>query len=190
MTHWTCLLTCLVVASRPGLSESRGKQTNPMPGEVFNLLAALKDEDAEAASAALKAGADINFISSPDGARQTGLMQSVLHGRPGMVEWCLDNGADATIAEKDGYTLMHGAAIKGNLDVAKVLHERGIGLRDLHEDGYEPMLRACTGSEEKHTATVAWFLDSGVPLDEVYDRCKLTANSGTIDLLQDRLMAD
>ena len=84
-----------------------------------------------------------------------------------------------------------GAAIKGNLDVAKVLHERGIGLRDLHEDGYEPMrewrrpprserrsdrdppedlthprsfvppalrprrspVRACTGSEEKHTAT-------------------------------------
>ena len=51
-------------------------------------------------------------------------------------------------------------------------------------------VRACYGFEEKHTATVAWFLDNGVPLMDVYDKCKATSNLGTIDLLQDRLMGD
>lgn len=68
------------------------------------LFDALKDEDPAAASAALAAGASIN-APSPRG-KQTPLMQSVLHGRTTMVEWALENGADATIGERDGYTPM------------------------------------------------------------------------------------
>ena len=71
-----------------------------------DLFTALGDEDTEAASAALKAGASINAIS-PRG-QQTPLMQSVLHGRTKMVQFCLENGADVTIGERDGYTPMHG----------------------------------------------------------------------------------
>jgi len=62
----------------------------------------MADEDIEAAASALKAGASIDAIS-PRG-NQTPLMQSVLHGRTTMVKFCLENGADATIAERDGYT--------------------------------------------------------------------------------------
>ena len=43
-----------------------------------------------------------------------------------MVEWCLDNGADTTIPERDVYTPMHGAEI-GNL-----LLKAGVGLRDMN----------------------------------------------------------
>ena len=122
-----------------------------------------------------------------------------------------------------------GAANQGHRDIAQLLFEHGVGVRDVHEDGSEPIrewtrpsvhmetgardarphlsllllfaraawhassavqVRACFGHEEKHTATVAWFLDHGVPLEEVYDKCKTTSNPGTIDLLQDRLMGD
>ena len=54
------------------------------------LFNALGEEDVDAASAALEAGANINAIS-PRG-QQTPLMQSVLHGRTKMVKWALENG--------------------------------------------------------------------------------------------------
>jgi ankyrin repeat protein len=101
-----------------------------------DLFAALREEDIPAASAALAAGANINAIS-PRG-QQTPLMQSVLHGRPGSVSWCLNNGADTTIAEKDGYTPMHGAAFQGHAHIADMLMRHGVSMRDIHEDGYEP----------------------------------------------------
>ena len=65
-------------------------------------------------------------------------MQSVLHGRTKCVKWCLENGADVTIGERDGYTPMHGAGFQGRADIAELLFKHGVGLRDVHEDGHEP----------------------------------------------------
>ncbi len=65
-------------------------------------------------------------------------MQSVLHGRTKMVEWCLNNGADVTIPERMGYTPMHGAGFQGRANIAALLLKHGVGLRDVHEDGHEP----------------------------------------------------
>lgn len=101
-----------------------------------DLFAALREEDIPAAAAALAAGANINAIS-PRG-QQTPLMQSVLHGRPGSVSWCLNHGADTTIAEKDGYTPMHGAAFQGHAHIADMLMRHGVPMRDIHKDGFEP----------------------------------------------------
>ncbi|KAL3810762.1 hypothetical protein ACHAXA_001587 [Cyclostephanos tholiformis] len=140
-----------------------------------DLFAALREEDIAAASAALAAGANINAIS-PSG-QQTPLMQSVLHGRPNSVSWCLTNGADTTIAEKDGYTPMHGAAFQGHPHIAELLMKHGVPLRDLHNDGHEPAIRACWGSEPRHLATLHWFLEHGVPLVDIYDKCiEMTKN--------------
>lgn len=103
--HAILLLTCVLFTSRLQMVASDDKVE--LPKADADLFAALSDEDVDAANAALKAGANINS-KSPRGA-QTPLMQSVLHGRTKMVEWCLENGADVTIGERDGYTPMHGA---------------------------------------------------------------------------------
>lgn len=157
-------------------------ELNPLDVELMD---AIRDENIEAASAALKSGGNINAISPKGG--QTPLMQSVLHGRTKMVEWCLDNGADTTIPERQGYTPMHGAGFQGRADIAALLFKHGVGLRDVHEDGHEPAIRSCWGPEERHTETVAWFLDNGVPIDDIYDKClEMTKNSKTEAMLKAR----
>ena len=46
------------------------------------------------------------------------------------------------------------------------------------------------GNEIRHTETVTWFLDNGVRLEEIYDKCLELAmaaqNPDTIILLQER----
>lgn len=142
------------------------------------LFSALSDEDTDAASAALKDGASINAIS-PRG-QQTPLMQSVLHGRTKMVKWCLENGADHTIPERDGYTPMHGAGFQGRAEIAEILFKAGVPLRDVHADGNEPAIRTCWGSEPRHLEALEFFLDNGVPLDEIYDKCHDMSNNQQI----------
>mmetsp|Transcript_3526 Transcript_3526/g.7789 ORF Transcript_3526/g.7789 Transcript_3526/m.7789 type:complete len:204 (+) Transcript_3526:103-714(+) len=187
--HAILLIVCfLSTAHLPTLvlSESNDDEVNEADNALFN---ALKEEDIEAADAALKAGASINAIS-PRG-MQTPLMQSVLHGRTKMVEWCLKNDADATIGERDGYTPMHGAGFQGRTDIAALLLKHGVGLRDVHKDGNEPAIRSCWGPEERHTDTVAWFLDNGVPLDDIYDTCmEATKNPRTKTMLEKRKGGD
>ena len=57
-----------------------------------------------------------------------------------MVKWCLENGADSTIGERDGYTPMHGAGFQGRVEIAEILHKHGVGLRDKHPgDDHEPI---------------------------------------------------
>jgi len=157
----------------------------PQSDEEKALFDALKDEDVEAASQALKDGASIN-CKSPRG-QQTPLMQSVLHGRIEMVKWCLENGADISIGEKQGYTPMHGAGFQGRAEIAAILKKHGAELRDVHEDGNEPIIRSCWGESGRHTETVAWFLDNGVPIMDIYESCfEKTPNERTKALLEAR----
>ena len=150
-----------------------------------SLFDALAVEDTDAALAALKQGANINVLS-PRGS-QTPLMQSVLHGRTNMVKFFLENGADVNIGERDGYTPMHGAGFQGRTEIAELLLKHGVGLRDKHKDGYEPAIRSCWGPEARHTDTVEWFLDNGVPLDDIYDACMEKGGSDrTKQLLRSR----
>ncbi len=149
-----------------------------------SLFDATKAEDTDAATAALKEGANINALS-PRGS-QTPLMQSVLNGKTEMVQFFLENGADATIGERNGYTPMHGAGFQGRKEIAELLFKHGVGLRDKHEDGYEPAIRSCWGGTERHIETVEWFLDNGVPLDDIYDDCMEKGNDRTKQLLESR----
>ena len=48
-------------------------------------------------------------------------------------------------------------------------------------------VRSCWGPEARHTETLAFFLDNGVPLDDIYDKClEMTKNEGTKELLEKR----
>lgn len=87
------------------LSTSRSNVSAELSDLDKALFDASGEEDTDAAAAALKQGANINALS-PRGL-QTPLMQSVLHGRTKMVKFFLENGADVTIGERDGYTPMH-----------------------------------------------------------------------------------
>lgn len=249
-------LICLLfaVAHLPFVFSESSSELSAVDEDLF---AALRKDDVVAASAALAAGASINAIS-PRG-QQTPLMQSVLHGRVEMVRWCLDNGADTTIPERDGYTPMHGAAFQGHAVIADMLLKHGVPLRDLHKDGFEPAseltknsipvfnpdvvflwwvrvifcpcsgrrrilcdapravtrrhfiesiprsillnfyrllfvhvtVRSCWGPEPRHLDTVLWFLDNGVPLDAIYDKClEMTKNPNTEAFLKGMRASD
>merc|ERR1711862_918047 len=87
--------------------------------------------------------------------------------------------------KKDGYTPMHGAAYQGRVNIAKILHDHGVPLRVQHSDSHEPIVRACWGKEKRHTDTVEFFLENGVPFFEVFDQCMSSAgNRMTKQLLQ------
>ena len=49
------------------------------------------------------------------------------------------------------------------------------------------LVRSCWGPEARHAETVEWFLDNGVPLDDIYDVCmEMTKNSKTKKILEKR----
>jgi len=129
------------------------------------LMACMVGEDStEAVLEALDNGADINIVDNTSG--QTPLMAAVLRGRPKIVKVLLEEGADVTIAENDGYTPAHGAAVKGSVAVTKVLKKFGIDVKnDKLDDGYYPFHRACMGRKVGHRELVEYFLSQGVDPD-------------------------
>ncbi|KAL3805838.1 hypothetical protein HJC23_007799 [Cyclotella cryptica] len=180
MTTKTLLLTILTLLSAP---------LNPTLAELSSLdtqlFEAAANEDISAALSALTAGANINARS--ERGLQTPLMQSVLFGRGEMVKFFLEQGADTTIGERDGYTPMHGAGFQGRAGIAEMLKNHGVPLRDKHHDGYEPAIRSCWGPEERHTEALKWFIDNGVPVEEIYDVCMAsTSNEQTKKMLRDK----
>jgi ankyrin repeat protein len=131
---------------------------------------------------------DINVRDESSG--QTCLMASVLRGKADLVRLLLAAGADATVAERDGYTPAHGAAFQGRTAVMKVLLEFGVGTQqEPHGDGYLPWHRACWGRTERHAEFVEYMLSAG--LADVHDKdathgktCRdMTSNPGILEVL-------
>jgi ankyrin repeat protein len=70
--------------------------------------------------------------------------------------------ADATIAEKDGYTPMHGAGFQGRSDIASTLLKRGLGVDDVHSgDGLTPLWRTTWGTRRRHIETAKILILEG-----------------------------
>ena len=136
--------------------------------------------------------ANINETIDPSG--QTPLMRAVLMGQaPDTIRTLLSLGADPAIAEKDGYTPMHGVGFQGRFELAPVLvNEFGLDPNDKHADGFTPLHRACWGPDERHAKTVEVLLKLGADPNEPMCRdasnCKLpvdaTTNQATKIILQ------
>jgi ankyrin repeat protein len=83
----------------------------------------------------LKHGADINLRSS-DG--RTPLMWAAFRNNVKMAEFLMDNGADVTAEDNQGWSALDIAIIKMNYEVALLLKRRGLKVRD--RDIYEKNL--------------------------------------------------
>jgi len=170
--------------------QKKYKPVEPEEDEYLNedFQGAVKSQDLKEMERLLKKGANIDARAK--GSLQSPLMMSVLLGLEKSVKFLLGKGADITIAEKDGYTPMHGAAFQGRLGIAKILYENGVPLRTLHSDSYEPIIRACWGNDKRHTETVKFFLTHGVPLIEVFDKCMSTTNYRPTKQLLQKMMEE
>jgi ankyrin repeat protein len=113
---------------------------------------------------ALQQGADIDIVDTRSG--QTPLMAAILRGKVRVVNYLLENGADVTVAEKDGFTPAHGAAHAGNIEIMRLLHDRGLDvISDEHIDGSLPLHHACRGRTPGHAQVVEYLLKVGVDPD-------------------------
>lgn len=146
--------------------------------DIFDAIGSDNEADIEKL---LAEGADIN--KQQTGSDQSPLMHAVLMGKIKAVKYLLKKGADVNVAERDGYTPMHGAGFQGRAEIAKVLIDHGVPVNDIHSDGFNPIMRACWGNEERHTDTVRVMLENGATLRG--DEEATTRNQGTRKILRD-----
>lgn len=104
------------------------------------LLACMHGPDnSEGVKTALEKNADINVQDESSG--QTCLMAATLRGKLNIVKHMLEQGADPSIGEAQGYTPPHGAAFQGRADVMHFLADSGLDVNEFHSDGFAPIHR-------------------------------------------------
>ena len=78
-------------------------------------------------------GQDINHRGKGD---QTPLIHAILNNKLKVVKWLIQNGADLTIPESNGYTPMHIAAFAGRPEAIKMLLEAEVDPSEKGKDGW------------------------------------------------------
>lgn len=123
---------------------------------------------------------------------QTPIMMATLLGFAEAVETLINLGADLSIPEVHGYSLVHGASFQGHPEVLQILAEHGMDFETPHQDGYAPMHRACWGGDTRFTETVRVFLKLGIdpelPAKDGRTCFDMTENKYTQRLLEIALM--
>ncbi|CAG2256754.1 unnamed protein product [Mytilus edulis] len=107
-------------------------------------------------------GVGMNLNDTTD-AGSTPLYLACLKGQFDIVKYLLDlNGktlnsrVDATIKQKDGFSVLHIACFKGHLEVVKLLIDVGVNLNDTTTINFTPLYMACHNG---HYETVKYLLD-------------------------------
>lgn len=127
------------------------------------LLSAAESGDVAALRAALARSPRVNERGAGG---QTALMSACLRGHADAAVILLENGADISLGERDGFTCLHGAGFQGRPDVVtRVLEAFPSAPNGAHTDGFHPIHRACWGREQRHANAVRAFLHAGVPHD-------------------------
>lgn len=154
-----CLLGC-TIASANLLEWAR-------QGDVKSII--------NAWNTAKESGTQLDLNTREEDSLRTPLMEASIWGKSEVVAWLLENGADASIPEKDGYTPMHGAAFQGHSNVAKVLLTKGISVDQKHEDGFTPVFRSTWGKKPRHEEAMKFFIEeAGVSVNTVESSSKMT----------------
>jgi ankyrin repeat protein len=107
-----------------------------------------------AAAAALCVAALLHAATSP-----SSVVEAAMAGDTPAVRALLKNGADVNTAQGDGMTALHWAALKGNVELARMLVYAGANLRATTRlGGYTPLLMA---SKNGDAAMIAALLEGG-----------------------------
>ena len=102
------------------------------------------------------------------------------------VRWLIEKGVDVNHCDKNGFTAVLNAAQQGNLDVLKLLKERGANIHVQSEMGRNSIMSAATGTGD--CDTVRWLIEKGVDVNHC-DKNGLTAvhyaaQKGNLDVLK------
>lgn len=109
----------------------------PPPASVEELVAAVKDGDAERVNAILDSGTDVNAVAE-NGA--TALCSAVLRGDFEIVSALLDSGANPNFAmSENGMTPLHIAAARNDVVATKLLIAAGADVSVRTKDGLLPV---------------------------------------------------
>ncbi len=117
--------------------ENTAGNTNPSGnfkmahGGSTPLLFAARNGDLETARVLVEAGADVNDVAA---AGTSALVIAAHSGHGTLGEYLLDAGADPNLAEA-GYTALHAAVLRGQVDLATALLEHGADVDALVEHG-------------------------------------------------------
>ena len=126
-------------------------------GAYEDFFDAVNRDDGVAVQALVKRGFDPNS-RNPVG--QTALHLALRDRSPRVVKALLDSPAlDVNAHNASGESPLMMAALRGNLELARILLERGA---KVHQDGWSPLHDAATGPEPR---LVALLLDRGAPID-------------------------
>lgn len=108
----------------------------------------------------LKNGTDINEKDDEFGA--TPLHRAITRGHNEIALFLIEQGADTTLQDKEGYTPLHYTAEYGNIIVAKAILEKNTA--SLHmENKYceRPLYRAVRNAKKEPFPMVTLFLEKG-----------------------------
>lgn len=126
-------------------------------GAYEDFFNAVNRDDGSTVQTLVKQGFDPN---SRNPAGQTGLHLALRDDSPRVVKALLESPAlDVNAHNASAESPLMMAALRGNLDMARVLVERGA---KVHQDGWSPLHYAATGPEPK---LVALLLDRGAPIE-------------------------
>lgn len=85
--------------------------------------------------------------------------------------------------DSGGCTAMHAAASSGSMDMAQLLMQAGMGVRDADKDGWQALHYACANG---HYGMAAWLLENGADLrsrtDEGWQPIHVAAHTGQTQL--------
>jgi len=100
----------------------------------------------------LEKGADINKTGGDDGDTPLMLASSILSDNTfDVMQLLLDNGADIDSANKHGWTALHYACNKGDVDAVRLLLDNGAEINPVTKQGETPQFLA---AEREHSAVV------------------------------------
>ncbi len=113
----------------------------------------------EVARLLIQRGAAVNVVNDHG---LTPLNNAVSRGADAIVDMILTKDVTINVPDKQyGFTPLHWAALRGNIDISRKLIERGARVGDLSNDGKTPLFLACSRG---HLDLVKYLVEKGAAL--------------------------
>ena len=125
-------------------SDTLGSEDNV----TTTLFVAVSNNTAEAVSAIIETGVDVNAVGNSE-TSLTALMQASALGKLDMLKILIDAGADVNAKDNNGATALIQTAWKGNFEVAEFLLKHGADVNAMNNDGCTALMFAAFDGHPK-----------------------------------------